>query len=91
MFEHPLLQIRVNQFFERLEAQIRQIIRENKIRDHGNITFNERLLANQLVAFYEGTLARFVRSGFKYLPTSHFNYRWSLLMGSLMKGDKSDV
>lgn len=83
MFEHDLLQIRVNQFFERIETQIRQIMREKKIRESDGFALDERLLANQLLAFYEGALARFVRSGFKYLPTADFDHKWSLLVRQL--------
>lgn len=83
MFEHDALQIRVNQFFERIERQIRQIIRDGKIDEDNGFIGNECLLANQLLGFYEGTIARFVRSRFNYLPTTDFDRKWSLFVRQL--------
>lgn len=83
MFEHALLQTRVNQFFERIEMQIRQIMRERKILEGDRFASHERLLAHQLVVFYEGTLVRFVRSAFNQLPTADFDHKWLLLLKQL--------
>lgn len=80
MFENDLLQDRVSQLFERIETQIRQVLREKKIREGSGFTHDERLLSSQLLAFCEGMMSRYVRSGFKYLPTADFDIRWSLLV-----------
>ncbi|WP_392566431.1 nucleoid occlusion factor SlmA [Utexia brackfieldae] len=79
MFENDLLQDRVSQLFERIETQIRQVLREKKIREGSAFAHDERLLSSQLLAFCEGMMSRYVRSGFKYLPTADFEVRWSLL------------
>ena len=66
MFEQDRLQGRINQLFERIEAQLRQVMREKKMREGEGYTLDETLLASQLLAFCEGMLSRFVRSEFKY-------------------------
>ena len=83
MFEQDRLQGRINQLFERIEAQIRQVLKERKIRDGQGFAHDETLLAGQLLAFCEGMLSRFVRSEFRYRPTQEFDLRWPLLASQL--------
>lgn len=83
MFEQDRLQSRINQLFERIEAQLRQVLREHKIRTGIEFAYDESLLASQLLAFCEGMMSRFVRSEFRYLPTQEFDARWPLLAAQL--------
>ena len=83
MFEQDRLQGRINQLFERIEAQIRQVLKERKIRERQGFVHDETLLAGQLLAFCEGMLSRFVRSEFRYRPTQEFDLRWPLLASQL--------
>ncbi|WP_255561351.1 MULTISPECIES: nucleoid occlusion factor SlmA [unclassified Gilliamella] len=84
MFEQDQLQERISQLFERIETQIKQVIRERKIREGVAFTTDERILSSQLLAFCEGMMARYSRSGFKYLPTTNFETRWTLLAKQLV-------
>ncbi len=84
MFEQDRLQGRINQLFERIEAQLRQVLREKKIRDGEGFRTDEALLASQLLAFCEGLLSRFVRSEFRYSPTAEFDSRWPLIAAQLI-------
>ncbi|MCX8650197.1 nucleoid occlusion factor SlmA [Gilliamella sp. B2776] len=84
MFEQEQLQERISQLFERIEIQIKQVIREKKIREGIAFTTDERILASQLLAFCEGMMVRYSRSGFKYLPTTNFDTRWTLLARQLV-------
>ncbi|CBJ83467.1 putative transcriptional regulator of dUTPase subunit with homeodomain-like DNA binding domain (TetR/AcrR family) [Xenorhabdus bovienii str. Jollieti] len=83
MFEQDRLQNRINQLFERIEAQLRQILKEKKIRDGQGFNYDEAVLASQLLAFCEGMLSRFVRSEFRYRPTQEFEIRWPLILTQL--------
>lgn len=83
MFEQDRLQGRINQLFERIEAQLRQVLREKRMREGEGYTTDENLLASQLLAFCEGMLSRFVRSEFKYRPTDDFDARWPLIAAQL--------
>ena len=83
MFEQDRLQDRINQLFERIEVQLRQVLREKKMREGEGYTVDEALLASQLLAFCEGMLSRFVRSEFKYRPTDDFDARWPLVAAQL--------
>lgn len=83
MFEQDRLQGRINQLFERIEVQLRQVLREKKLRDGQGFIHDEALLATQLLAFCEGMLSRFVRSEFRYQPTQEFDARWPLIVAQL--------
>ncbi|EJA7360268.1 nucleoid occlusion factor SlmA [Vibrio alginolyticus] len=79
MFENERLRERINQLFERIETQLRQILRERKIREGKSFPVEERILAAQILGQVEGSLNRFVRSDFKYQPTANFDEYWALL------------
>ncbi|MEQ4924756.1 nucleoid occlusion factor SlmA [Proteus hauseri] len=83
MFEQDRLQSRINQLYERIEVQLRQVIKERKIREGHAFLHDEALLASQLLAFCEGMLARFVRTEFRYQPTQEFEARWPLILAQL--------
>ena len=82
MGENERLRSRVNQFFEKLESQFKQILRERKLREGKAFTINEQALANILVAFAEGKISQYVRSGFDKKPSNDFNEQWQFLMAS---------
>lgn len=83
MFEQDRLQGRINQLFERIEAQLRQVLKERKLREGRGFSVDETLLASQLLAFCEGMLSRYIRSEFRYRPTQDFDARWPLLAAQL--------
>lgn len=83
MFENARLRDRINQLFERLEMQIRQILRERQLREGTTFSVSENVLAAQLLGQVEGSLNRFVRSDFKYQPTANFEQYWTLLSEQL--------
>ncbi|MDF5661006.1 nucleoid occlusion factor SlmA [Vibrio parahaemolyticus] len=83
MFENERLRERINQLFERIETQLRQILRERKIREGKSFPLEERILAAQILGQVEGSLNRFVRSDFKYQPTANFDEYWALLSAQI--------
>ena len=83
MFENERLRERINQLFERIETQLRQILRERKIREGKSFPVEERILAAQILGQVEGSLNRFVRSDFKYQPTANFDEYWAPLSAQI--------
>lgn len=77
--ETERLRQRVDQFFERLETQIRQILREREltITQAGGRPINET--ANLLLTIVEGHIQHFVRSGFKQSPMMVWEKQWQLM------------
>ena len=77
--ETERLRIRVSQFYERLETQIKQVLREGEMNKELSLTIPVQAQANLLLAVVEGRLTQFVRSGFKRSPIEHWNNQWTLL------------
>lgn len=72
VFEHERLIARMNQFFDRVESQLRQSLRAAA--DAGGSsqpTVESNAQASALTAFAIGRLQRYARSGFKRSPTEH--------------------
>ncbi|MCW8834316.1 MAG: nucleoid occlusion factor SlmA [Colwellia sp.] len=80
MGENERLRARVHQFFEKLESQFKQVLRERKLREGKTFTISEQALANILVSFAEGKISQYVRSGFERKPSDDFNEQWQFLM-----------
>ena len=74
------LRARVAQFFDRLETQLKQLLREATLRDNLQSRLSIAAAANLLLAVAEGRIAQFVRSEFKRLPTENWSEQWAVLM-----------
>ena len=81
--EQERLQERVAVLFEKLETQLKQCLRERKLREGKGFSVDEGELANLLLATVEGKISQFVRSGFKRLPTATWQNQWTLLQQAL--------
>ena len=83
--EHPRLHQRIAQFYDRIESQLRNILKEHErisgIRPNVPIA----IAANLLLASAEGRINQFVRSDFKKAPTQYWNEQWQLLIGEFFK------
>mgnify|MGYP000648694462 CR=1 FL=1 len=79
MGEDESLRKRASQFFERLETQIRQALKEGEIRQGLRPRTTAARGADFVMVFVEGRIQRFVRSSFSRLPTSDFDEAWGLV------------
>jgi TetR/AcrR family transcriptional regulator len=70
VFEDERLQQRMNQFFDKIEAALRQCLRESEA---ATPTLDAQVRASVLTAFVVGRLQRFARSGFRRAPTEHLD------------------
>ena len=74
VFEHERLNARMNQFFERVESQLRQSLRAAaEAAGSPTPTVDAQALASAITALLVGRLQRYARSGFKRLPTEHLD------------------
>ncbi|MCX7246721.1 MAG: nucleoid occlusion factor SlmA [Burkholderiales bacterium] len=81
VFENERLQQRMNQFFDKIEAALKQSLRS--IADaSGSATpsVDTQVRASVLSAFVAGRLQRFARSGFKRLPSEHLESSLALML-----------
>ena len=79
MFEEPLLQARVAQFFARLEMQFVNILQMRKLREGRGFNVDERIIAGHLVTLCEGQFMRYVRTNFRLGANQSFEQQWRFL------------
>lgn len=77
--ENEALRKRASQFFERLETQVRQILKEGEIRQGLRPRTSATRGADFVLVFMEGRIQRFVRSSFSRLPSTDFDESWELV------------
>ncbi len=74
VFENERLVARMNQFFDRVESQLRQSLRvSTQEAGSSTPTVDAQALASAVVALAMGRLQRYARTGFKRLPTEHLD------------------
>lgn len=78
--ETSRLHQRIQQLFDRLETQLKQILREAELTENLRPTTTVTTAANMMLALAEGRISQFVRSGFKRPPTEHWQDQWSVAM-----------
>lgn len=83
--ETDRLRQRVERFYDRLETQLKQIIREAELREGIRPVLTASATANLLLAAAEGRISQFVRSEFKRLPTKEWAEQWAFLTDGLMR------
>jgi TetR/AcrR family transcriptional regulator len=81
VFENDRLLTRMNQFFDRIESQLRQSLRAAaEAAGSATPTVDANAQASVLTAFAVGRLQRYARSGFKRSPTEHLDAALNLLV-----------
>ncbi|MBT4884481.1 MAG: nucleoid occlusion factor SlmA [Glaciecola sp.] len=75
--ERDKLRGRVAKIFERLETQLKQVLRERKVRDGKTLPVDEAVLASLLVCYADGRISTFIRSEFSRKPTELFAEQWA--------------
>ena len=75
VFEHERLTARMNQFFDRVESQLRQSLRARRRSRRLGDADGRRAARwpSALTALIVGRLQRYARSGFQRLPTEHLD------------------
>ena len=81
VFENERLQQRMNQFFDKIEATLKQSLRStSEVFGSATPTVDAQVLASALTAFAVGRLHRFARSGFKRLPSEYLEASLALML-----------
>jgi TetR/AcrR family transcriptional regulator len=83
--ENERLRIRVSKFFDRIETQLKQILREANLGSGPRALKTIDATANQVMTLIEGHMSQFVRSNFERKPTVHIDEQWAVLKLALFK------
>ena len=81
--ETDRLRVQVSQIFDRLETQLKLLLREAEIKEGLRTQQTVTATANLLLAFTEGKISQYVRTDFKRLPTEGWPEQWLLLKNNL--------
>lgn len=82
MGEQDRLRTRIAQLFERLETQLKQVLRERKLREGKTMAIDEGQVASILICFADGRINQFIRSEFQRRPTEGFAQQWQFIRNS---------
>lgn len=78
--ETDRLRQRVVQLFDRIETQLKQILREAELREGIHFGLSIGATVNLLMIATEGKIAQFVRSEFRTQPTHSWKEQWPYLV-----------
>ncbi|MGD8514946.1 MAG: nucleoid occlusion factor SlmA [Granulosicoccaceae bacterium] len=81
--EHERLRERTAQFFERLETQFKQILREGRVQGEQRSDEEIQAQARLLLAVVEGHMHQFLRNGFRRAPLEGWPAQWQQLSAAL--------
>jgi TetR/AcrR family transcriptional regulator len=81
--EHERLQGRVGQFFNRVETQLKQVLREGETRRGTRWPAPVAELAGLLLAVAEGRMVQFARSRFERSPLEGWETQWRVLRAAV--------
>ncbi|WP_163649973.1 nucleoid occlusion factor SlmA [Modicisalibacter sp. 'Wilcox'] len=84
--ETARLRVRMGQLFERLETQLKQVLREAELREGLRPSLPVPAAANLLLAYAEGRIGQYVRSDFRRRPTEQWDTQWAHLSRELLSG-----
>jgi TetR/AcrR family transcriptional regulator len=81
--ETARLRQRIVQFFERIETQLKQLLRDAELQQD----FNATSLAHFLMAYADGVMVQFVRNEFQTSPSAQWREQWRALAPLLIQID----
>lgn len=76
--ETDRLHKRIQQLFDRLETQLKQILREGEMTEKLRLATTVTAAANFILSLAEGRISQFVRSGFTRPPTENWQEQWAV-------------
>jgi TetR/AcrR family transcriptional regulator len=83
--ENERLRTRVGKFFERIETQLKQVLREANLSDGPRAAATIDATANGIMGLVEGKMSQYVRSDFSRRPTEYHDEQWKVLRAGLFR------
>lgn len=83
--ETDRLRARVAQFYDRLEMQLKQVVRDAEINESIRPTITAASAVNVLLAAAEGRIGQYVRSEYKRMPTHNWQEQWQMMMSGFFR------
>lgn len=84
--ETERLRVRIAQLFDRIETQLRQVLREADLKQNLRPVMGTNACANYLLALLEGKIRQYVRTEYKTKPLQNWQEQWQAIAPTLMVG-----
>lgn len=81
--ETERLRKRIDKFYERLETQLKQVLREGEANRELKPVSPVQAQANLMLCLVEGRIQQYVRSGFAVSPLAQWEQQWPMLAACL--------
>lgn len=88
--ETARLRDHMQRFFNRIETQFKQILKEAELNEAKVPTQTTSSAANLLTVYLEGKVRQYVRSEFKLKPTDYWQEQWQMLSPTLLREIRLD-
>ena len=85
MGEGERLLLRGERFFDRLETQLKQVLRESRLRKDAAGEMAAEDCADIILSFVEGRMHRFLRSRFRRSPLENWEGQWQVIAVALFE------
>jgi len=85
--EKSRLRERISQFYERVETQIKQVLRESRLQGHEISDEQIKIYSRLLLSMIEGRLHRYVRSDFSQSPLTDWSAEWQTIAAAMTISD----
>ena len=85
--EKSRLRERISQFYERVETQIKQVLRESRLQGSEISDEQIKTYSRLLLSIIEGRLHRYVRSDFSQLPLAGWSAEWQIVTAGMAISD----
>lgn len=82
--EKSRLRERINQFYERVATQIKQVLRESRLQGRKISDEQIKIYSRLLLSVVEGRLHRYVRSNFSQKPLDNWSAEWQVLCSAMI-------
>lgn len=79
--ERDKLRLRITQFYDRLNTQFKQILRDAEMKEGLRTQASAAAIAALLVAMIDGKISQFARSGFRDAPLAGWPDQWQAVVG----------
>lgn len=83
--ENERLRKRVGQFFQRLESQLKQVLREANLAGSARASQTIDATANIMLGLVEGRMSQYIRSSFEKKPSEYWSEQWQILVPGLFR------
>ncbi len=83
--ENERLRKRVSQFFDRLETQLKQVLREANLSGETRASGTIDATAKLLLIHAQGKICEYIRSSFANKPTDHWSEQWEMIRPGMFR------